>query len=95
MKKIYIIKRKCIGCYKCKRVCYSVFEVGSDGKARVRHGISQADIEDAWRAEIACPTGAISIVESDSDSDIDPDHPILDTIIKILDWAIENTGGKE
>jgi ferredoxin len=61
--KIIIDKNKCIGCFKCKRVCYTVFEVDSDGKAKVRYGISEADIEDAKRAAITCPTGAITIVK--------------------------------
>ncbi|HBA37929.1 MAG TPA: hypothetical protein DCY94_04340, partial [Firmicutes bacterium] len=62
MKKIVIDKTKCIGCFKCKQVCYSCFEVGSDGKAKVRYG-REHDVEEAKTAEICCPTGAISIVE--------------------------------
>lgn len=61
MKEIVIDKNKCIGCFKCKKVCYTSFEVGFDGKARVRDGISKGDVEDAKRAVICCPTGAISI----------------------------------
>lgn len=69
MKKIEIDKNKCIGCFKCKQVCYSVFEVGADGKSKVRYGISQGDVEDAQSAVITCPTGAIKIVESDKKSE--------------------------
>lgn len=71
MKKIIIDKDKCIGCFKCKKVCYTVFEVGSDGKSSVRRGISQADIEDAVSAEICCPTGAIEIVETTNPFDLE------------------------
>lgn len=67
MKKIIIDKSKCIGCYKCKQVCYSVFEVGSDGKSKVRYG-REHDVEEAMTAEICCPTGAIKIVETSSGS---------------------------
>jgi len=63
MKKIEIDKNKCIGCGKCKQVNYNVFEYGSDGKAKIRSGISQGDIEDAVSAKITCPTGAIEIYE--------------------------------
>jgi ferredoxin len=61
--KIIIDKNKCIGCFKCKKVCYSVFEVGPDGKAKVRYGVSNGDIEDAISAQINCPTGAITIIK--------------------------------
>lgn len=62
MKKIVIDKNKCIGCFKCKEVCYSVFEVGSDTKAKVRYG-RENDVEEAETARLCCPTGAISIEE--------------------------------
>ena len=77
MKEIVIDKKKCIGCFKCKEVCYTSFEVGFDGKAKVREGISQGDIEDAKRAAICCPTGAISIKDQN-------------TKTSILNWFIEN-----
>jgi len=66
MKRIVIDKNKCIGCFQWKHCCYSVFEIGSDGKAKVRYGISQGGIIDTETAVINCPTGAISIVELDS-----------------------------
>ena len=92
MKKIIIDKKKCIGCYQCKNTCYSVFEVGSDGKAKVRYGISQADIEDAETAGINCPTGAISIVETHSNSNFD--SSFLGIVNSILDWAESSDNDK-
>lgn len=84
MKKIVIDKEKCIGCFKCKKVCYSVFEVGPDGKSKVRYGISEADIEDAERAVICCPTGAINIVENYRQKST---GSFANTLLSILSWA--------
>lgn len=86
--KIIIDKNKCIGCYKCKQVCYTSFEVGSDGKAKVRNGISEGDIEDAKRAEICCPTGAIKIIEdydNNYNNDDDGNTSILGTLLSFID----------
>ena len=63
--KVVIDKNKCIGCFKCKRVCYEVFEVGEDGLAKVRPGALH-NIEEAETAVINCPTGAIRIVKDNS-----------------------------
>lgn len=87
MKRIIINKNKCIGCFQCKHTCYSVFEVGSDGKAKVRSGISQADIEDAKRAILNCPTGAISIVNTDSTKQTGSNGSFLGILNSILDFA--------
>ena len=40
-----------------------MFEVGRDGKAKVRNEISQGDILVAETARINCPSGAISIID--------------------------------
>ncbi len=80
MKKIEIDKDKCIGCHKCKQICYTVFEVDRDGKAKVREEISQGDIEDARSAEISCPTDAIQIVETLNDDN--DDDSLLDIFFK-------------
>jgi len=94
MKKITIDKDKCIGCFKCKSVCYSVFEVGSDGKAKVRRGISDGDIDDAKRAEICCPTGAINVIDTldflnnddnNNSSSSGSSGSLLDAFLSILD----------
>lgn len=86
MKKIIINKEKCIGCFKCKQVCYSVFEVGPDGKSKVRYGISESDIEDAKTAEICCPTGAISIIEgfNNNNQNESSSKDIISTILDIF-----------
>ncbi len=68
--KIIIDKSKCIGCLLCKKTCYSVFEVGEDGKVKVRPGVTEADILDAKRAEINCPVGAIKITNSDNNESV-------------------------
>ena len=63
MNKIVIDYSKCIGCFTCKKVCYQVFEIGEDGKPKVRPDISQGDVEEALTAVINCPVGAIKIIE--------------------------------
>ncbi len=93
LKKIVINKDKCIGCFKCKNVCYSAFEVGFDGKAKVRSGISEGDIEDAIRAEISCPTGAIKVIDTPDIFDDNDDNKkgggssgsLLDAFMSMLD----------
>lgn len=90
MKKISIDRSKCIGCFRCKQICYSVFEVGSDGKAKVRSGISDGDIEDAVTAATNCPVGAISIIDiltGGAKYDPKQDTSFWGTVNKILDWA--------
>lgn len=77
--KVVIDKSKCIGCFNCKRVCYEVFEVGEDGKAKVRPEASN-NIEEAERAVIECPTKAISIEEDDTSY-----NGLSDIFFRILD----------
>ncbi len=50
----------CIGCGTCTVVCGEVFELGSDGKARVK---DDADLNAPCIEEAAqsCPTGSIKI----------------------------------
>ena len=62
MKKVVIDKNKCIGCFKCKRTCYEVFDIDVDGKAMVRYG-AEGNTEEAEPAVINCPVGAIKIVD--------------------------------
>lgn len=80
--KIIIDKSKCIGCLLCKKTCYSVFEVGEDGKVKVRPGVTEADILDAKRAEINCPVGAIKIIDDEKTDD----ESVLDKVNSIFDW---------
>lgn len=86
MAEIRIDKNKCNGCFKCVHVCHNVFEAGFDGLAKVRYGVSNADILDARSAEICCPTGAIKIVE-DSWFDNSGSGGNKGLLESILDWA--------
>ena len=56
---VKVDKKKCIGCGLCAATCEKVFEMGKDGKARVKKGApkNESCIEDAIRS---CPTEAIS-----------------------------------
>lgn len=80
--KIIIDKSKCIGCFNCKKVSYSAFEVGEDGKAKVRPNITDADILDAKRAEINCPMKAIKIIDDEKTDD----ESVLNKVNSIFDW---------
>ena len=84
--KIIIDKSKCIGCFNCKKVSYSVFGVGEDGKAKVRPNITDADILDAKRAEINCPVKAIKIIDEMSTYK-NNSKSILESINSILNWV--------
>ena len=88
---ISIDKNKCIGCFACKQCCYSVFEVGSDGKAKVRYGISDGDIEDAKSAAVNCPTGAISIIDDWLGGTDEADDSFFGIVNSVLDWAESDT----
>ncbi len=70
MRKVIVDKDKCIGCFRCRTACYSVFEIDEDEKARVKEGLSKQDIIDAEKAVSACPTKAIRIEGKDSIFDI-------------------------
>ncbi len=65
LRKVVIDKNKCIGCFTCKHTCYEVFDIDSDGKARVRTG-AENNIEEAKTAIINCPTNAIKIINTSS-----------------------------
>lgn len=55
-----INKEKCIGCGLCSNLCPEVFEMGEDGKAKVKE---EADMEKnkecVEEAIEGCPVGAI------------------------------------
>lgn len=61
MKRILIDKSKCLGCDTCVALCPEVFELGKDGKARIklepRSQKSEVSVKEAIEA---CPVGAIS-----------------------------------
>ena len=50
----------CIGCGVCTTICPNVFEMGSDGKSRVKEGAGCEGC-DCESAKSSCPVGAISI----------------------------------
>ena len=54
---VKINKKKCMGCGACASSCEEVFEMGKDGKARVK---SQKNIPCVKKAIDSCPVKAIS-----------------------------------
>jgi len=52
-------EEKCIGCGFCTSVCPDVFEMGEDGKARVKE--NAPDKECIKEAKEGCPAGAIEL----------------------------------
>ena len=56
---VKIDKKKCIGCGSCPATCPDVFEMGDDGKAKIKAGADSKTkcISDAIKS---CPVGAIS-----------------------------------
>ena len=63
MKKVKIDENTCIGCGTCVALCPEVFELGGEGKAKVKLQNSktsklQAEIDEAIEA---CPVKAISL----------------------------------
>jgi len=61
MKKLVVDQEKCIGCGTCVALCPEVFELGEEGKARVKlqapSSKLQVKIEEAIES---CPVGAIT-----------------------------------
>lgn len=56
---VKVDKKKCIGCGTCPGVCPEVFEMGPDGKARVKKGADKK-AECIKEAIESCPVDAIS-----------------------------------
>ncbi|NOZ81914.1 MAG: ferredoxin [Candidatus Micrarchaeota archaeon] len=54
---VSVDQEACIGCGSCVAICPDVFELGDDGKARVK---SQDEPECVDEAIEACPVSAIS-----------------------------------
>jgi len=56
---VRVDKKKCIGCGTCSAVCGEVFEMGDDGKARVKKNANKKSkcIKEAIES---CPSEAIS-----------------------------------
>ena len=58
--KVKVNKEKCIGCGYCASVCPEVFELGEDGKSRVKEGTDFGKNQDCVKeAKERCPVGAI------------------------------------
>ena len=53
---VKIKKEKCIGCGLCTTLCPQVFEMGTDGKAKVK---AQKDLPCVKEAIESCPVSAI------------------------------------
>ena len=60
MKKIKVIREKCIGCGTCSALCPEAFELDNDFKAVVKDGANPEDIAVIDAAK-SCPTEAITI----------------------------------
>ena len=56
---VKVDKKKCIGCGLCVSIAPEVFELGSDGKARVKN--PDACNKECREAADSCPANAISI----------------------------------
>jgi ferredoxin len=54
---VNVNKEKCIGCGLCASLCNEVFEMGSDGKAKVK---AKKNLPCVKEAADSCPVNAIS-----------------------------------
>ncbi len=61
---IKIDKEKCIGCGACAIMAQDIFELGEDGKARIKADV-KIDEELARQTVESCPVNAIILEMSD------------------------------
>ena len=62
MSKIILNKEKCIGCGACQVVCPEYFEIGEDGKAKVKKEEIEENENNCVKEAIdGCPVQAIEI----------------------------------
>jgi len=58
---VKVNKEKCLGCGTCANICPEVFEMGEDGKARVKADAdAEKNKEKVSEAISACPVEAIN-----------------------------------
>lgn len=57
--KIIVDSKSCIGCGSCVAICSQVFELGDNGKARVK---VQKKLPCVKEASNVCPTGSIKVM---------------------------------
>ena len=61
---VKVNKEKCIGCGYCASVCPEVFELGDDGKSKVKEGVDFSKYKEQIKeAKESCPAGAIEVKE--------------------------------
>jgi|YelNatPaOPRAMG01_1025707.scaffolds.fasta_scaffold00785_10 ferredoxin len=61
---VKVNKEKCIGCGYCASVCPEVFELGDDGKSKVKEGVDFSKYKEQIKeAKEGCPAGAIEVKE--------------------------------
>jgi len=53
---VKVDKKKCIGCGACASVCPEIFEIGPDGKSRIKNQKETSCIKEAIES---CPVEAI------------------------------------
>jgi len=62
--KVKIDKDKCLGCGTCVAIAPEVFEIGEDGKSKVKEEVDLEKNKEAIKqAKMSCPTQAIEIEE--------------------------------
>jgi len=62
--KIKIDKNKCLGCGTCVALAPEVFEIGEDGKSKVKEGADLEKNKDLIKqTKDSCPTQAVEIEE--------------------------------
>jgi ferredoxin len=62
--KVKINKDQCLGCGTCVAIVPEVFEIGEDGKSKVKEGADLEKNKDLIKqAKDSCPTQAVEIEE--------------------------------
>ncbi len=74
MKKVIVNKDLCIACGACMSQAKDVFGYGSDGLSEVKKEFISDDDKNAILAMEGCPTGAISIEDTDEKSEENKEH---------------------